>query len=162
MDLQKLKIEIENDPEAIGYDYLNKTADEILTLLTTKNRTRKRVLSSAELVAWAAAEGRLVKIQDAGTDSNYPPTVRSIALAASLLLTRDGTTLDLNLTDRQQLVGGLVQAGVLSADDSTALYALATETISRLEELNLGETHLGDVEWVITMINTPITDNNVI
>ena len=148
MSLGALKLEIQNDPANLGY--AGQTAEEVLQLLTAKTRTRKRVLSSAELVAWAAGGGRMVKIEDACINASLPPEARSIAIAAKLLLDRDGTSLDLNLSDRVAFVDGLVQAGVIGVADKETLYALATESISRLEETGIGEMHLGDVIWAMT------------
>lgn len=150
MKLQDLRTEIETDPKGLGY--AGKTPDQVLALLTAKTRTRLRVLGSAELVAWAAANGRLASIKDASTNSAFPGAVRSIALAATMLLERDGTTLDLNLQSRKDLVAGLVQANVLTAADSEDLFASATENISRLEETGIGEMHLGDVLWAMNQL----------
>ena len=53
------------------------------------------------------------------------------------MIERDGTDLDLNLSDRAAMLDILVSAGVLDQSDKDDLYAMATRTISRAEELNI-------------------------
>lgn len=83
-------------------------------------------IRSSEILAWSAAEGRFARVDEA--TSHVDAGIRSLAMAAKLLLTRDGTSLDLNLPDRAGMVDALVAAGVMTADDKTSLYQLATIT----------------------------------
>jgi hypothetical protein len=147
MSLQLLRQEIQTDPESLGYS--GKTAEQISAILSARNRPALLPVSSANLLAWAAAEGRLARISDAAADGNLPAALRSIAKAASLMLERDGTTLDLSLPDRMNLVNGLVQATILTAADKTSLVELATVNISRLQELALPDYHAGDVQTAL-------------
>jgi hypothetical protein len=74
-----------------------------------------------------------------------------LAQAAYLIVTRDGTTLDLNLADRVAMLDSLVAAGVLTDADRTSLDALATVSISRAEELALGLVRAGTVQQARSM-----------
>ena len=60
---------------------------------------------------------------------------RSIARAAWRMVDRDSTQFDPNDAEQEGLVDALVAAGVLSADDKTALWDRAGELISRADEL---------------------------
>jgi len=71
--------------------------------------------------------------------------IKSVAQAAYLTITRDDTTLDLNLADRVALLDALVSYNVLTADDKASLESLATVAISRGEELGVGLVRAGDV-----------------
>ena len=107
-------------------------------------RSKKEPISSAELLAWSASDGRLQSIKNAA-ENGATDDLKSLSQAAYLIVTRDGTTLDLNLADRVAMLDSLVAAGVLSSDDRTSLDALATVSISRAEELAIGQVRAGDV-----------------
>lgn len=108
----------------------------ILRLLHAETVDTYRSLTSRELLLWAAADGRLLKIQEAAANSNYPAAIRSICLAVGKMLDRDSTLLNMVATETQQMLAGLVQVGVLTADDSASLYALAaTKTSIAAQEL---------------------------
>jgi hypothetical protein len=113
------------------------------------NRTRIVPVSSGELLAWsgAASSGdrpRLIKIE-AGTAS-ADEQVAAICKVAESTINRDGTELDLSKPDRAGMVAALVQAGVLSQADSDSLYNLATQAISRADEIGLSNVRAGTVE----------------
>jgi hypothetical protein len=112
--------------------------------LNTDYRTKKEPISSAELLAWSASDSRLQNIKNAA-ENGTTDDLKSLAQAAYLIVTRDGTTLDLNLADRVAMLDSLVAAGVLTADDRSSLNALATVSISRAEELAIGKVRAGDV-----------------
>ena len=107
-------------------------------------RSKKEPISSAELLAWSASDGRLQSIKNAA-ENGATDDLKSLSQAAYLIVTRDGTTLDLNLADRVAMLDSLVAAGVLSSDDRTSLETLATVSISRAEELAIGQVRAGDV-----------------
>ncbi len=103
-------------------------------------------ISSAELLSWSALNGRKRNIEAAaaGTVPNVgslPPgvtveLVQDVASAASLLIRRDSTELDLSLPDRQNMLGLLVAGGVLTQADSDSLIPLAAdEPISHATQL---------------------------
>ena len=142
----QLNSELNQDPLTLGYAPLIISGNDIglCALLNAKNFNGKKSLPSTELLAWAAGNGRMVKIElgatmtlPASTDPSYAQSVgvKSVAMAADRMINRDGTSLDLNLSDRQQLVGTLVAAGIISQADSDSLYALASTKVSRAEVL---------------------------
>jgi len=141
-NIQTIKIELDGDPLTRGYAGM--TDEEVSMDVNTVYRTRKEPISSAELLAWSASDARLQKIKNA-SESGADDTIKSIALAAYLMITRGDTTLDLNLADRMALLNALVSYGVLTADDKTALESLAVVAISRGEELGIGSVRTGDV-----------------
>lgn len=121
--------------------------------LHTQNISSLESISSASLLAWSATNRRLRNISDAkdGTVFNQSlpivvgglevthDLVQDLATSAHLLMTRDATELDLNLPDRQLLLGALVIGGVLSQEDSDSLYALATKLSSHVEVIGWPE-----------------------
>ena len=137
-----LKSEIDSDPLGRGYSGMDDTA--VAVDVNTAYRTKKEPISSAELLAWSASDARLQNIKNAA-ENGATDDLKSLAQAAYLIVTRDGTTLDLNLADRLAMLDSLVAAGVLTADDRTSLDALATVSISRAEELAIGRVRAGDV-----------------
>ena len=137
-----LKSEIDSDPLGRGYSGMDDTA--VAVDVNTAYRTKKEPISSAELLAWSASDARLQNIKNAA-ENGATDDLKSLAQAAYLIVTRDGTTLDLNLADRVAMLDSLVAAGVLTAADRTSLDALATVSISRAEELAIGRVRAGDV-----------------
>jgi hypothetical protein len=97
-------------------------------------------ITSAELLAWSAVAGRFAKL-DAATESENAD-VRSLANAAKLLLMRDGTVLDLSLSDRAAMVDALVSVGVLTVEDKASLYGLATVTRAKYPRVREGEIQM--------------------
>ena len=141
-----LPAELNTDPATIGYAALIATGDDagLAAKINAKTINGIRDLPSTELLAWSAGNGRMVKITlaatmtlPATTDATYANMVglKSVSMAASAMINRDNTSLDLNLADRQQMVGVLVASGVLNQADSDSLYALAAIKISRAEWL---------------------------
>jgi hypothetical protein len=137
-----IKSEIDSDPLGRGYSGMDDTA--VAVDLNTAYRTKKEPISSAELLAWSASDARLQNIKNAA-ENGATDDLKSLAQAAYLIVTRDGTTLDLNLADRVAMLDSLVAAGVLTDADRTSLDALATVSISRAEELAIGRVRAGDV-----------------
>lgn len=113
--------------------------------------TRKRVLSSHELLAWSGADNRFLRINEAAATPAHPAF--SIANVAKILIMRESTSLDLNLSDRQQLLGALAATGVLEQSDADSLYAMASAVVPRYETLGLGESHEGDIAEVLRRLN---------
>lgn len=136
ISMEKLADEIRLDP--VGRGYASMDDDEILASLKTKDRTFKSPVTSGELLAWGAAEGRLARIAKAAATEGATPEAQALqaaAMGAEIMVKRDNTDLDLNKADRVTLLAGLVLGGVLTSDDQAALEALATTTGSRAEEL---------------------------
>lgn len=138
-----LRDELVNDPLSRGYASMSDA--EIAASLNVKDRAAQRPIPSAELLAWAAADGRYDKINDAA-NNHASPAVRSLASAGRLMIQRDGTELNLAIADRAAMVAALVGADVLSADDKTSLEALAIQQTSRAAELGIGVVRAGHVK----------------
>jgi hypothetical protein len=150
MSLERLGQEIKNDPLNRGYSGMSNT--QILESLRTPDRPAGtyNVLSSAELLAWAGSNQRKRKLRAASND-HASDDIKNIAEIAVDMLNRDATELDLNKADRVAMMNALVAGGVLAAEDTAALYALAAKpNVSRLQELGLGHFLEGDVEWART------------
>lgn len=132
-------------------DYIMST-EEITTSLNTKNRTRTRLLTSRELLAWSSIgavdasgiKSRYERFED-GAANHASPTIRGICKAAVKLIERDTTELDLNLPDRQAMVTGLVSGGILTSNEEQELYDLGAESISRGQEIGVGHVKHGHV-----------------
>lgn len=137
-----LRSEIDGDPLGRGYSEMDDAA--VAVDINTDYRTKKEPISSAELLAWSASNARLQNIKNA-SENGSTDDLKALAQAAYLIVTRDGTTLDLNLADRVAMLDSLVAAGVLTNDDRTSLETLATVSISRAEELAIGQVRAGDV-----------------
>jgi len=143
-----IKSEIDSDPLGRGYSGMDDTA--VAVDLNTAYRTKKEPISSAELLAWSASDARLQNIKNAA-ENGATDDLKSLAQAAYLIVTRDNTSLDLNLADRVAMLDSLVAAGVLTDADRTSLDALATVSISRAEELALGLVRAGTVQQARSM-----------
>ncbi|SRR5579884_2586314 len=133
-DSNALKTELATDFAALGY--AGKGDVDIAALINAQNpkfSVRQPVVPVWRLLAWAAQNGRFAAIQteaDAGTKG-----VKSIALAAMKVF---GTVADFDVDDAgaKALLGAMVQAGVLTADDQTAFAALGDRSpASRAEVL---------------------------
>lgn len=147
-----LKSEMATDELNRGYESM--TAAEVAADMNTKYRTKLTEISSAALLAWAAGgssdegectKSRNIRISEAAA-SHVSNVIRGIAKSADMMLGRGDTTLDLSLEDRQTMVGALVAGGVLTAEESAELYALASQSISRAEELGLNIVKPGHIE----------------
>ena len=141
-DIALLKSEIENDP--LGRNYSAMSDEQVALSLNSKDRSKTVHISSAELLAWSAGDGRLASIKSA-IDGGVDNTAKSLAEAAYMMISRDGTYLDLSLPDRAAMLDGLVAYGILSADDKADLVSKSTVSCSRAEELSLGRVRTGDV-----------------
>ncbi len=145
MSLERLSAEIHDDPAEKGYEGMTNT--QILTALYTKDIPRYKIITSAELLAWAGANERLLKLEEAAAD-HASRAIKNVCKIAVEMLKRDSTQLDLNLSDRAQMAGALVLGGVLAQEDIDALYSFATYNISRADVLGLPLNYMeGDVEW---------------
>lgn len=144
MNIKKLRDELTNDPEGLGYSGQSDT--DTAALINDANRNHRVSLNSRVLLAWSGGGGRLAKLRTAAANDQLPEAVRSAAEAALLLVTRPDTELDLSDSAQEGLVDGLVSAGVFLADDKTQLIAMATKQRSRADELGLGRPRPSDVQ----------------
>ena len=100
-------------------------------------------VSQTDLLVWMAAGDKLKNVKAAAADSNnavYAPC--NIAL---ILIEPSAPELDLSKADRVALVDALVAAGIFTADDKTALTALATTKKSWAQTNGMGNVRAG---WV--------------
>jgi len=141
-DIALLKSEVDNDP--LGRNYSAMSDEQVAQSLNNEDRSKTVRISSAELLAWSASDGRLASIK-AAIDGGVDNTAKSLAEAAYMMISRDGTSLDLSLADRVAMLDGLVAYGILSADDKSDLVSKSTVSCCRAEELSLGRVRTGDV-----------------
>jgi len=141
-DIALLKSEIDSDP--LGRNYSAMSDEQVAQSLNNEDRSKTVPISSAELLAWSAGNGRLAAIK-AAIDGGVDKTAKSLAEAAYMMISRDGSSLDLSLADRVAMLDGLVAYGILSADDKSDLVSKSTVSCSRAEELSLGRVRAGDV-----------------
>lgn len=137
-----LKDELQNNPENLDYTD-NQTA---VVTLNAKNRTFNRPLSSAELLAWAGQNGRFYYVKQAAEQQKDRDgtaitniDLTCACMTALKLIDRDGTYFDLNRPEHVAVMDALVMGNILTADDQTSIYALASHTGSRAEELGIVE-----------------------
>lgn len=155
-DLQILHTELLNGHPVTGsYSPVAAVAAEELNEL---NRTKLVPITSGELLAWSGTKSdgdrpRIIKIEQG--ESSEVEDVAAICKVAAETIRRDGTELDLNRADRVAMVTALVQAGVLSQADSDSLYSLATQPISRAEEIGLSNVRAGTVEQARALTPSP-------
>lgn len=142
-DIAKLRQELASDPLQLGYAQVdNVTA---LELLKAETRTKLVALTSNELLAWCAVDGRLSRIKS-GIENGSNDEEKSLCEACYLLVLRDNAQFDLNLPDRETMINALVSFGRITADERQSIYDLATKNISRADELGIGRVRLGDIE----------------
>lgn len=146
-NLQALKAELDaGHPVTGAYSANSEAAAEEINAL---NRTRINAIGSAELLAWSgqASSGdrpRIIKIEEG--KANADEQCAALCITAEQMITRDNTSLDLNLPDRVAMLNALVAYGVLSAADKASIDALSEESISRADELSLGSVRAGTIE----------------
>lgn len=138
MDLAAFNNELNNDPAELGY--AGKTDAELVTLLTTKNRSKLVEYRLTELGIYnllsanpVAAETFIATLE-AFSESADPaaPLVKRM-----LPWTGPGAPgLDFGNAALLAVLDGLVAASVLSGDTVNTIKAQATKAICRLEEIN--------------------------
>ena len=99
-----------------------------------------------ELREWAAVGERAFKINQGIDDTGLSDQQRNLCLIGDRLLGTDSGNLNPANPAHVAFVNELVDAGVLSAGDRTALVVKATESISRAVELRLGFIYPGHVQ----------------
>lgn len=145
--IQALRDELTGDP--LERAYASMTDAEVLASLLAVNRSRSRRVSSLEMLLWGGANGRLARVRKAAQKQppydSLPDEVWSAAIVADAMVTRQDAGFDPRQAEHLSLVDGLVAAQVLTADDKTALLALATEPCSRADELGLVGLGIGHI-----------------
>jgi len=147
VDLDKLTLEYVNDPLERGY--ANMTPSEVAENMNEfEDRNITKLISSAELLAWAGVDSRFMRISRAADNEELPDALRSIAHVAKLLIMRDGVALDLSLSDRAAMIQALVDGGVLTTDDVASVQTLASATVSRAEELGFSKIFPSHISYI--------------
>lgn len=138
MDLTTLQAELASDPESMGYARALHAADDAAVAHLLNRRDRPggvAVLSTGQLLEWAAGNARFERIEAAAANTADHSGVRSIAKAALLLLARPDAHLDLARAEHADLLNALATANVITLADKQALVGQATVPQSRAEEL---------------------------
>lgn len=141
-----LSDELTNDPEGLGYQPHIDAGDH-QSVAGVLNEPRYptvggRLISSVELMRWGAQAGRIARLEDAATNSQLSPEIRSIASGALRMIQRSDTGLDMSSPEDAGMVQALVDAEIFTVDDKASLETLSTYQISLAEQLGLGRvTH---------------------
>lgn len=106
-----------------GFDLINRDDGAIAAALS-EGRTKIGTVSRAWLATWAAGNGMRAVMQDVSTTQGHP--LRSIALATLDVLGGAAEGIDLSEPANAASVAAWVQFGLMSQDQSDALFALAT------------------------------------
>ena len=149
MDIEGLLAEVRNDPLNRGYAAMSN--QQRWDSLQTKNRVKYNVINSRVLLAWSAAEGRRLKLENAAINVATNDLVKSACLAALDMIHRSDTMLDLNDASQSGLLDALVAGSVLSAEDRTSLYTIATNSISRAEEIECSDCSRDYFEYLMVL-----------
>ena len=140
MDYTKLKTKV----AAVRAEHADWTDQQVADELNAAKVPILESIPSTELLAWSAAEDRFYNIEVCANGD--PKPIRSIAKVALLLISRDGTALDLNLPDRVAFVDALVAGEVFTEADKASLYALATRLVSWSEIEGFGVVREGHIQ----------------
>lgn len=147
--LQTLRSELDTDPQALGYAAL--TDVEIAADLNTPRiaAARERFVNARQIIAALGITGA-VALKKAETFAATPQTVPELqglaaAVGFAMDFIRSETGIDINHDATKQVIGGLVQVGVVTGEEATALLNIALTQISRAEELGLPVVEYWDV-----------------
>lgn len=141
MDIGKLKAELVEDPESIGYSGM--TDEQAAAALSVADRSYLTPIGSRRLLEWSMKSARLADIEDATTTG--PEPIRAIARGAMFLLSRSDTELDPGNATHVAMINGLIAGGVLSDDDKAELIGMGQNQRSRAAEVGLGEVRASDI-----------------
>lgn len=133
--------EIQVDPADKGYkngDETWKDDQTIFGLLTLKDTPVVGTLDVGGLVKYIAAQNLLGVLLDDG-DNLLSPT-RSISLATLKFMDNNELTIDFSDPAISQMLGALVQGGIITNDQMNDALGLATSLECRLHALNLVDT----------------------
>lgn len=130
----------------IADNLLGNTNQEICDILNNEAYIKYKSLTSREVLLIAAKTGALAPLIDAKTNMQLPSEVRSAVLAATMVLERDNTELDISDADiRESLIPGLVLAGVLTQNQATALIFYATTNTTWSKGVIGRDLHYDDI-----------------
>ena len=144
MNIELLKTELDQEHPTTGAYSANSA--EAAAQLNAVNCTKLYPLSMQEVREWAAEDARGFNIRQGMDNDALADQVRNLCYVADKLIGTD----DGNLTPGNPLhvgmINQLVAAGVISAEDRTALVAKARRDVSRATEIGLGRVSVGNIE----------------
>lgn len=146
MDYNKLKQELLQDPEGIGYLALLESGahNVIEEVLNQKQYTRYGTVGIDKTLIWLAKYGVLPRLRAASNGVNTE--VASIAEIAILMVQNPNiASIDLGNTEVQTMFDVLVSAGVIQINEKDDLFAQSEVLKSRSEVLGLGFVSSGDI-----------------
>ena len=148
--LQRLRNELLSEQRYATW-VANKNYQAIVTDINTPRIDRIKVIGSGEFLRWGAS-GPLAKIMLAR--DNPDVGIASRAYAASFYFIRENLQLDLSQGSQdRQLLSQLLSDGVFTGSEANALLAIASETVSRAQQLELGRVRVGTVHAALEVIN---------
>lgn len=153
MDLQALAAEIANDPTAMGYgNFLPDSPGYVVELLNRRDRIGPRQVPLGEIAGLLEmTPGALRSLRAASINTGLPEIVQDSADVLVRICERRTPLEVIDMTDAKTaqtvpaMLGGLVQAGVISSDINAAIISLGVGVTSRAAILGLEtvtENHL--------------------
>lgn len=134
--------ELRDDPAGLGY--AGKTDAQRLALLTGATRTRPAPMRLSTFTQFLMSRALLRRVRDAEANAALPDAVRDICYGLLLLIqSAADRVIDPADPATVAMIGALVAAGVVSADDRAAFLAAAVEPCSRADQLGLVNLGLG-------------------
>lgn len=145
--IDTLRLELAEDPEGMNYAALSDP--EAADLINAQNRTVLGTVRASEVRRFVLLNGIWPRIA-AAAQGHADPTVQGTAI--TILQTLAPNSFDeIRMADPQvfgavtQMLGTLVSAGVMTADQRDAMVALGNIPISRASELGLPHIHHTDI-----------------
>ena len=126
-DFRKLRDAVKAD--ALGLDWPKMTDDELAASINAATVSRRRLVPLWELHRLAIEAGFLLAVESAA-ESHAKAEVQAAARVALRYMNNPRFDhLDLDLVATETMLDALVAGGVLSAEQKTAIDALANETV---------------------------------
>jgi len=144
MNYAILTEELSTDPLERGYAEM--TDVEVATSLNTADVTVRQLVPLWRVKKTAIEEGCWLPIQAAAASHETPAVQGAAMIAIDYINDQRFENLDMDLPSTQQMLGALVAGGVISAEQSATLDALADSTTSRASQLGIGRVGAGHVE----------------
>jgi hypothetical protein len=141
IDIRSLASEIAADPSALGYaQHVAEGSDHLVASLLNESRfPGVRPVTIAEVEGLSIRRGvtpKLFMAADSTPTNQAEATAKAVAKTA-LSLFGSSRLQEIHVDDQQtsNLLDALVSAGVITADDRSAVIALGSTTVSRAEQL---------------------------
>ena len=145
--IDTLRLELAGDPE--GLNYAAMSDPEVADAINAPSRTVRGTVQASDVRRFVLLNGIWPRIA-AAAQSHTDPTVQGTAI--TILQTLAPNSFDeIRMGDQQvfgavtQMLGTLVSAGVMAADQRDAMISLGNVMISRATELGLPHVHHTDI-----------------